>query len=175
MENGAIPALHINEHHQFLCIYVTSRVNQHACLKPFPNLPYKKKGRPISFQKHGQNTTPENVKNGWNLKMGPPLGSGDSLRKPAIFQVFNPFVFRAFLHWFGEINFGEFCRRPWHLQHHTWHILPRFFVVVEPPNWNICDRQMELFPQVGVKITNIWNHHPDSGTPPHQRFFKFLF
>ena len=86
MENGAIPALHINEHHQFLCIYVTSPVNQHVCLKHSLKHSIPKQGSHFLSKNMGS-LHPRKHKTVGTWKWDPPLGSGDSLRTPAIFQV----------------------------------------------------------------------------------------
>ena len=31
--------------------------------------------------------------------------------------------------------------------------------MVEPPIWKICSSDWESFPQIGMKIKNVWNHH----------------
>ena len=33
-------------------------------------------------------------------------------------------------------------------------------LVVEPPIWKICSSNWIIFPNIGMKITHIWNHHP---------------
>ena len=32
--------------------------------------------------------------------------------------------------------------------------------MVEPPIWKICASQIGSFPQIGMNIKSIWNHHP---------------
>ena len=101
MENGTIPAFHINEHHQFVCTYVTSRVNQDACLK-HSLIFHTNNGRPFSFQFMIGNHPRKRKKTVGTWKNGnPPLEVEILLGTQQSFR-FQTLRFRAFLHPFGE-------------------------------------------------------------------------